>query len=358
MPRILIEKGPLFSTVLAMSAAEWGQNVVTNGQDYRALSARYKVRALGELQRSLCETERAEESLLTCVLMASLEIASGSRPAWLRHLHGAIALLDSFATTIDPSVTKFALEYFRFRYILLKTTEPRPHTEQSASTDAPEASYDHAMTCLVKAESSIPFGDDERRMIDEHLGCSMEIVDIINQITALSLAVGHSNRQETRDHLYSEGQVLEHKIRQISADTLEAPNEYLLKSAECFKIAAQIYLRLVCFDTAITHPSILEPHHDLLGLLSDIIVEDQPRRSFPMWPLFMAGCTCSSDDQRKSVLDLFTILNGQWPISNISAVWKAVRTVWQARDLSSIPSSSKHDWQEIIHKFGWKLALS
>lgn len=355
MPHILLAQGPLLSTVLAMSAAEWGQNVVTNGKDYRALSAQYKVRALGELQRSLCDGGNAEESLLTCVLMSSLEIASGSRPAWLRHLHGAVALLDSFATTIDPSVTKFALDYFRFRYILLKTTEPRPHTEQPVPADAPEASYDHAMTCLVKAESSLPFLDDFRTLIDEHTGCSMEVVDIINQITALSLAVGQNNRQETRDHLYSEGQVLEHKIRQMN---LDAPSEYLVKSAECFKIAAQIYLRLVCFDTSITHPSILEPHQDLLDLLSSTIVEGQPRRSFPMWPLFIAGCTCSSDDQRKTVLDLFTILDGQWPISNIAAVWKAVRTVWQARDLSASPLSCKHDWQEIIHKFGWKLALS
>lgn len=357
MPHILLEQGPLFSTVLAMSAAEWGQNHSTTGQDYRALSTRYKVRALGELQRSLCNPQSAEESLLTCVLMASLEIAAGSRPAWLRHLQGALALLNTFATTIDPSVTKFALQYFRFRYILMKTTEPRSLAEPPAA-DAPEASYDHAMTILAETEASLPFLQESKNVIDEHFGCSMEIIDIINQISALSLAVSQGNRQESRDHLYSEGQVLEHKLRQIAGRTLEAPHEYLLKSADCFRIAGQIYLRLVCYETSITHPSITEPHAELLALLSECIVEGQPRRSFPMWPLFIAGCTCTSDDQRKAVLDYFAILDNTWPISNISAVWKAVRTVWQARDLASSPASSKQDWQEIIHKFGWKLALS
>ncbi|CAM1507804.1 Fc.00g046520.m01.CDS01 [Cosmosporella sp. VM-42] len=358
MPRVLYEKGPLLSTVLAMSAAEWGQNVVLSGRDYRALSTRYKVRALEELQRCLCATENAEENLLTCVLLASLEIAEGSRPTWLRHLQGATALLDNFATSIDPAVTNFALQYFRFRYILLKTTEPKGLTEVPPS-DGHEASYDHAMDRLAETESALPFMHDSEGVIDEHLGCSVKLVDIINQISALSLAT-NDETELSRDPLYTEGQHLEHRLMQTKCWTAgDAPDEYLTKSAECFRIAAQIYLRLVCYDASITHPSVLEPHRRLLACLSDIIIEGQTRRLFPMWPLFIAGCTCSSDEQRKAVLNHFTTLDSQWPISNIAAVWKAVRTIWQARDLASPQTSSKQqDWQEIIHKFGWKLSLS
>lgn len=31
-----------------------------------------------------------------------------------------------------------------------------------------------------------------------------------------------------------------------------------------------------------------------------------------MWPLFIAGCACFSDEQRKTVLGLFSILDSKW----------------------------------------------
>ncbi|KAI8662206.1 Zn(2)-C6 fungal-type domain-containing protein [Fusarium sp. Ph1] len=352
IPRVLHNQGPLLSAVLAMSAAEWAHDIVVDGRDYRALSTQYKVRALQELQHTLPDPQSCEGNLLTCVLLASLEIAQGSRPAWLRHLQGALALIDSFGTTIDPSVAQFALQYFRFRYVLMETTKPTGRPQEA--TD----SVDLAMAGLARAEVTLPKLHETRGIIDEQIGCSMDLVDIINEISALSLASGGHDDTVSKDHLYTKGQELEHRINQLSTQDIST-DEYLLKSAESFRIATQIYLRLVCYNTPITHPSILEPHEALLSCLSDIISERQARRSFPMWPLFLAGCACSSDEQRKPVLDYFTLLDSKWPISNISAVFQAVRTVWHTRDLiSSSNSCTNQDWRDVIHKFGWKLSLS
>ncbi|KAM5344701.1 hypothetical protein ACJ41O_010563 [Fusarium nematophilum] len=348
IPRVLYQQGPLLSAVLAMSAAEWAQNIVVDGRDYRALSMQYKVRALQELQQSLPDSQSSEGNLLTCVLLSSLEIAQGSRPTWLRHLQGALAILDNFAGMIDPNIAQFALQYFRFRYILMETTQP-------ATPD----SFDEAMAGLARAEAVLPTLQGTRGIIDAQIGCSMELVDIVNEISALSLVSGGSNDARSTDHLYTKGEEIERKLIELTIHDFDDTDEYLLKSAESFRIAAQIYLRLVCYNTAITHPSILQPHEALLSCLSDIIVEEQVRRSFPMWPLFLAGCACSSDEQRKVVLDYFTLLDGKWPISNISAVWNAVRTVWHTRDLISSSTSGTHqDWRDVIHKFGWKLSLS
>ncbi|KAH7136405.1 fungal-specific transcription factor domain-containing protein [Dactylonectria macrodidyma] len=359
MPRVLFHQGPLLFTVLAMSAAEWGQNFIGDGRDYGALSARYKVQALHELQSSLTDTGNSEENLLTCLLLASLEIAEGSRPTWLRHLQGALALLDNFSTSIDPSVAKFVLQYFRFRYILMETTQPKKYA-QATSSGLEDLPYDHAMNRIAEAEYALPLIHGSESLVDEHIGCSMELVDIINQISALSLTINPLNEEDVSvDRRHMECEHLEHRIMQLSPKIVGIDDDYLLKSAESFRVAAQIYLRLTCHDASITQPSIVEPHQKLLACLSDIIVERESRRSFPMWPLFIAGCTCFTDEQRKTVLDLFSILDSKWPISNISAVWKAVRTVWHTRDLTATPASCKQqDWQEIIHKFGWKLALS
>ena len=330
----MFSQGPLLSAVLSMSAAEWSQNGIPDGRDYRGLSMQYKVRALHELQQALLDSHGSEGNLLTCVLLASLEIAHGSSPTWLRHLQGALALLESFGDNIDSDVAEFVLQYFRFRYILMETTQPI-HEDDSLS---------QAMTSLAKIEANL---SNDRNLVDEQIGCSMDLVDIINEISSLSAHM-------PKDELYTKGQEIEQKIEQLSLqDTTEY---YLSRSAESFRIAAQIYLRLVCYNTSITHLSILELHESLLTCLSDIIVEGQTRRSFPMWPLFLAGCACSSDDQRKIVLDHFTLLDKKWPISNISAVWNALKLIWHTRDFQ--PSSTNQDWREVIHKFGWKLSLS
>jgi hypothetical protein len=310
-----------------MSAAEWAQNGIPDGKDYRGLSMQYKVRALHELQHTLLDSQGSEGNLLTCVLLASLEIAHGSCPTWLRHLQGALALLESFGNSIDSDVAEFVLQYFRFRYILMETTQP---THDDTVNQA---------TSLARIEASL--SSDTRNLVDEQIGCSMELVDIINEISSLG--------DMSKDQLYTKGHEIEQRIEEPQDGT-----DYLSRSAESFRIAAQIYLRFVCYNTPITHPSILELHETLLSCLSDIIVEGQTRRSFPMWPLFLAGCACFSDQQRKIVLDHFTLLDSKWPISNISAVWNALKLIWHTRDLQS----TNQDWREVIHKFGWKLSLS
>ncbi|KAF4976706.1 hypothetical protein FDECE_18443, partial [Fusarium decemcellulare] len=225
IPRVLYQQGPLLSAVLAMSAAEWGQNIVLDGRDYRALSMQYKVRALQELQHTLPDSQSSEGNLLTCVLLASLEIAQGSRPTWLRHLQGALALVDSFGATIDPSVAQFALQYFRFRYILMETTQPTRAQGQEAND-----SVDLAMAGLARAEANLPTIQGTRGLIDEQIGCSMDLVDIINEISALSLVSGGHDDTLSKDHLYMKGQEIEHRIAQLSVQDTNT-EEYLLKSA-------------------------------------------------------------------------------------------------------------------------------
>ncbi|KAM0339306.1 hypothetical protein ACHAPU_010985 [Fusarium lateritium] len=307
-----------------MSAAEWQ----VSERDYRALSMRYKVRAIHELQQALLDPQGSEGNLLTCVLLASLEIAHGSSPTWLHHLQGALALLENFGNSVDPEVAEFVLQYFQFRYILMETTQ---------------ISHQEYQAMRLKAETP------NRNLVDAQIGCSMDLVDIINDISSLSTLLSTSLSTSLSTHKDDTSQAIEQRIENIP---IEDNADYLSKSAESFRIAAQIYLRLVC-HTPITHPSILVPHEALLLCLADIIVEGQPRRLFPMWPLFLAGCACSSDQQRKVVLDHFTLLDSKWPISNISTVWNALKLIWHTRDLTTT-----HDWREVIHKFGWKLSLT
>ncbi|KAF2011405.1 hypothetical protein BU24DRAFT_453964 [Aaosphaeria arxii CBS 175.79] len=361
MPVVLTTKGPLLSAVLALSAAEWDRNVGTVGNDYGLLSSSCKVKAIQELQRALNSGANADENLLTCVLLATLEIADGSRPTWLTHLQGAFAILDQFKHQVDPSTAQFVLTYFRFRYILMETTRPsangllqrRVSNAEPAAFEICSEQFDDSFWSTSSSESS----KETAKIVDESLGCPTELVESIEQIARISSAVSDSDT--FREDLFIQANLIDKEVTDMKFAIRQAQDDYLLQSAEAFRAAIQIYLRLVCFAMPTTHQSILTLHKSLIDVLSEIIIEDQIRRSFPMWPLFIAGCACSSDEQRKAVLEFYTTVDKQWPISNISTVWAAVRTVWQSRDLSPNSSSLKQrDWQDIIHRFGWKLSLT
>jgi hypothetical protein len=238
---------------------------------------------------------------------------------------------------------------------MMKTTEPKTAVGLNSS-GLPD------LHDVLTATNACPTFHEPDNAIDELIGCSTEVVHLINQITALSVTMSRAMADNPRIRPHAEGQLFERRIKGLSMQIPGLVNEYLLNSAEAFRIAAQIYLRLVCYDMSIADPSILQLHQALCVCLQSVIVEGGPRRSFPMWPLFLAGCTSVYDNQRKKIIELFEIVNSQWPISNIAAVWTAVKTVWHTRDLElctpATSSCKQQDWQDVIHRFGWKLALS
>ncbi|KAF9880963.1 hypothetical protein CkaCkLH20_01113 [Colletotrichum karsti] len=337
MPVLLSNNGPLFSTVLALTAAEWSRRGLHDGVDYENASIHYKVKALSQLQSNLNVVLDTEENVLTCVLQASLEIAEGSQPSWLRHLQGAMDIMNTHGDWVSPDCAALVLQYFRFRYILMKTTENKGEIQdvrgsiQPASEECGEA---------IEALHRLSATSGAQQTVDPQIGCSMELVELIQSI---------SNASEN-------GASLEKHIRDL--DFL-ATDEYLLKSAECFRFAALIYLHLVVYDAPIRFPSMSTLLQPLIDSLSEVIVADQRRRSFPMWPLFIAGCVSCTEAHRKAVLDLFNLLDSKWPISNISTVTQVMLTIWKIRDLDNgLAPTVQHDWQNIIQKFGWKLSLS
>ncbi|KAJ9654907.1 hypothetical protein H2201_008917, partial [Coniosporium apollinis] len=164
--------------------------------------------------------------------------------------------------------------------------------------------------------------------------------------------------QKSAQSYYAKFLSIERELKDLHFETSEPDNDYLINSAQCFKLATQIYLRLVAFNGGISSEQIQTTHAKLLDELRLVIHERQRRRSFPLWLLFIAACACSEDTDRKIVMDLFFTINSKWPISNIATVLKAITTIWQGRDLGATSSSWRQDWQETIEKFGWKLSLS
>ncbi|KAI9154890.1 hypothetical protein HJFPF1_07450 [Paramyrothecium foliicola] len=349
-------EGPVRSAVLAMSVMEWGLKDTGSLNDAAMIAGQYKLRALRQLHQTLECRERAEESLLACILLASAEISQGSDAAWLQHVRGALAILDASGDKINAALAGSVLRYCQLRYVLLRTTE-----RQSSShlLQKPESNGNERLDRLLLTR----FASDKhsRELVDPQLGCSLEMLDLICQISMIECDSTETHPSLTlRDAYHTLGLSLERGILELAVVIAHDMDEYLAQSSECFRIAALIYLQLAVFRTPLNNQKINMLHKTLLNYLGKVISKQcQSRRSFPMWPLFVAGCTSLLDEQRKSVLQLFELLEGKWPVSNISTVSRVLWTIWQTRDLdASITSCRPDDWRQTIEKFGWKLSLS
>ncbi|KAH0398572.1 hypothetical protein KCU89_g7096, partial [Aureobasidium melanogenum] len=363
MPIVYTRRGPLLYTILALSAAEMASSGNSYSDRLMSKASTYYDSAVNQLQLSLANSHDAEENILTCVLLSSFEIANGQRSAWLQHLNGAVAIHNHFAPFISPECALFAYQYFGFRWILLETTMPPgtyPLEEVTSVTSMTARLLQNLSTMLQQTIDTVP--TVAMQNIDNKLGCSLEYLQLVNRISTLSALKYHCQADETvaeeTSDLYSITALAFDDALSDMVFVAQTRDHYLEHSSQCFKLAGRVYLRLICLDASLSQLALADMQTDLLKALRLVINEDQQRRAFPMWPLFIAGCASFEDEHRKTVLDMFRTLERKWPISNISYVRNVTTQIWQSRDLNGVDNNRRHDWQTLITTFGWKLALS
>jgi len=364
MPFAYTRRGPLLFIVLALSAAEMASSGCGSPSGVMSGAAVYYNNAIALLQQSLQSACDAEENLLTCILLSSFEITRGSRPAWLQHLNGAVAIHDHFASSISRNSALFAYQYFSSRWILLETTMPPgtyPWEEVMAEHSMTFQLLQNLDTMLEQTVDTIP--TVAMQNIDNNIGCSLEYIQLINRISILSAMKFHcqSDAAATNEthRLYSTTAMAFDDALKDMVFVTRSKDTYMEQTSQCFKLAARVYLRLICLDATSTSLALIEMQADLVQALRLAINEDQPRRAFPLWPLFIAGCTSCEDEHRRLILDMFRTLERKWPIGNIAYVRNVTTQIWQSRDLNGYDvNSRRHDWQRLITTFGWKLELS
>ncbi|RAL08617.1 Zn(II)2Cys6 transcription factor [Aspergillus homomorphus CBS 101889] len=362
---------PLWYAVLSMSANDRRAATATT-INYAQLSLSYKSLALQLLRDSLANIEDVNEALMTCLILCSLEIACGCRPDWVRHAQGAFAIINSYACALDPEILFFAQSYFQSRAIFYRTTGCSP-PRQKSSPHGDTASYTATLPTTTDLMSPEIFPWDvyptatnihDKKTYQPHIGCSLGLLDIIARATDLVTQKQHLRSTRTSS-LASEGAMMHQAMRlrsELNALDEDYPptasnSEYLATCGRCFRLAADLYLQLAC-DIPLTQPTLRALLAKLLDKIGRVIREDQERQLFPMWPLFLAGCLSTADEDRVRVLNYFTYLTQSWPVSNVPVAREATETVWKWRDLNPHDTDSGLDWQMILSRMHWKLALS
>ncbi|KAF1851093.1 uncharacterized protein K460DRAFT_373169 [Cucurbitaria berberidis CBS 394.84] len=131
----------------------------------------------------------------------------------------------------------------------------------------------------------------EAQKVCGSIGLSPQLLSLISSITSLAIDNGpnkiiHGQSCETQ---------LQH-LRQWTVELQGPEQEVLLATAEAFRLAALIYLRCRLFGFTRFHPSILELSEALHIVLLSLPVKGALYTAiYPVWPLFIAAVTTSSD---------------------------------------------------------------
>ncbi|KAF9629576.1 hypothetical protein BFW01_g10779 [Lasiodiplodia theobromae] len=259
-------------------------------------------------------------------MLCSLEIADGSRSSWITHARGAAAILESYTHMIDTHVADFATRYLRPRSIFLNTTTADQQGEESSAVGRLANPLPTTHPLHIDAVATVA-------AIDPHIGCSLEVLDIIAQTADLASLKWSCTDQPKPSHVADP--TITHRAADLLArlNSLQQPSsstyndndadaDYVHSCAESFRLAALIYLRHVAgfdypdpFRSSSSSPSsssssslsssssasarTTQLRADLRRFFTlyttRIVRRGMPRVLFPVWPLFVAGCFAEED---------------------------------------------------------------
>ncbi|KAI1652699.1 fungal-specific transcription factor domain-containing protein [Daldinia decipiens] len=209
-----------------------------------------------------------------------------------------------------------------------------------------------------------PSFNDELDKIDTHQGFSNRLLLIINDICDLRDAQNsdESNHQDA-DTEALERRVVEIQFKldtltqvppeniqvleagtnrdvQLEPEELRRKLEFITMTADSNRLAALLFLDETC-ATHLPHivPQCRKNRSAIIQkTLSHVklICETGPiTAALPIWPVFVAGCMASTDDDRLQVMEIFDMFLSQKKFGSLPPALTVIKMVWRQRDLGS-----------------------
>ncbi|KAE8381670.1 fungal-specific transcription factor domain-containing protein [Aspergillus bertholletiae] len=85
--------------------------------------------------------------------------------------------------------------------------------------------------------------------------------------------------------------------------------------------------------------------------------------AWPLWPLFIASCCCSRDEEtRARALRIFRAARDKAPYENIPRAQTVVERLWERRDMQTKPDNSaqvgRFEWESTMESLGWQTSFA
>lgn len=325
------------------------------------------------------------------------------------------------ASSVTSPAIQFFSSYFSKHVILAKTLFSVEDVVPEVSSDTLDVAgvqqvskggtspsrrptrLEHKSSWTSTETISLSMCQDSLDSIDLWNGCSRSLLLLINEVVALKeqakiLTVENTSEIEARRAaIESTIQRLKHSLinlSQLQPPTLSTDHvegatsriQLLIRNAEAYRSAAilllnessvpEFYGLSAKFDHRRLTPAlsaeeksfhiefILRTAHDIISL-PDVPI------SWPLWPLFIAGCCVTNEDDKAVVLSLFRNAQQKTPYENISRAQKVVELMWQQREFRSSSSGGSaqrtqpprraagyYEWEEVMRLKGWMLSLA
>ncbi|KAJ6029951.1 fungal-specific transcription factor domain-containing protein [Penicillium canescens] len=330
----------------ALSLAHTGRN------KFLSIALHYKVQTIRLLRHNISHPTSAlnDFNLIVVVMLCVFEASDSEDITWSIHLCAAVDMLKANIRTkmfaFSPEVLKFVAQFFIAKEAL-------------------------GGTACGKRGKVKNFTIPRSAEVDPSLGCSLELVDLISQITDLSMTLEFAHACETRDEKMDFlWRRLESLIQYSPPEILLEPSEWLNEEGQhqqgdkaaqnwpgtilhqtslLMHVVAKLYFLACLRPMNPDQPQVQKLVQDAIALLKPL----SPCLLHPahLWPLFVCAVYAVVDANRVFFLDQFDLLRGH---SNIYFVTKSIKKarevvelVWKRRDIHQVPSF-RCEWVEEV----------
>ncbi|CAG9984370.1 unnamed protein product [Clonostachys byssicola] len=285
-------------------------------------AAQYKSDAVSRLsesfsgQDSLTYSHLSDVQLAACLMLAMYSVFDKNDGSWHIHLHGSSGLIQMSAACQHRNPSTFLLTWLLYYEVLGNFAHPS-HI----------SSYDVGAVCIQGSKL-------EGNYIIGHLGCSVEILEIIHEINGLRsrtsrCADNRSSQPSIESRIWLDGR-LQALIQRLHPDenlcTTPAERCRTLITAELYRLATILYLQRVC--------PMEGDHARRVGYLDQAFdAYAKLQRVSSPWPLFVVACESRKDEQRLIILEILDEMDRARSIGNISDMRKAIEMYWKQCDL-------------------------
>ncbi|KAF5648904.1 hypothetical protein F52700_722 [Fusarium sp. NRRL 52700] len=250
---------------------------------------------------------------------------------WHIHLNGAKEIIrrQRFTDAPGPS-SDFLLTWWLYHDVLAAFNHPAWRLHKSAGSVSTSA------LCSLSGDKSLIVGS---------LGCSVEVLEIIDEINMMRLHSAH-DCASTSTLKRCDLTMKLHNLRQLLApiecsDSLRSHR--ILSIAELYRLATLLYLQRV-------HPIAEDDFtrsvyvQQALGVFKSLGVATSP------WPVFIIACEVDEHD-RVSILHTLDRMDSVRSIGNIKVLRDVIEGIWKQQDLRSIGKAGQRvDWLQFVER--------
>ncbi|KAB8230793.1 Zn(II)2Cys6 transcription factor [Aspergillus alliaceus] len=372
---------------------------------YDLIAMQIRQRVLRGLRQALMkETWSWEDVLVPTIFLCSSAISNSCDASWVKHLTCFRLIVKEMSHSLRsaPPIPQFFISYFSAHFVLAKSLFPIDTVVEAPAnlTDRRPRGQGVSWTS-TKALAKVMMSDTLHE-IDVWNGLSNHLLLLINEILSLkedaqTLSRQHQGMSISGIVVEQKRVAIENKIKALQASlattTQNLPTSshedsessetthrfHLLQStSEAYRLAACLLLSETVTPVFLGYTPTnryLEQIKDpvqkmqnvdhILCLANEVVSSvDYLPVSWPLWPLFIASCCCTPEDNnnKATALKIFHAARQKAPYENIPRAQTVIELLWQRRELQTHSDKTarigRFEWESVLEFLGWQTSFA